>query len=57
MWRTWLLTVSWLMKSFVATSAFDIPSARSWRISRSRVVSMSSLPRPVKKAGISAGST
>ena len=36
MWRTWLFTVSWLMKSFAATSAFDIPSASSWRISRSR---------------------
>ena len=36
MWRTWLFTVSWLMKSFVATSAFDMPSASSWRISRSR---------------------
>src|SRR5258708_23953413 len=57
MWRTWLFTVSWLMKSFVATSAFDIPSARSWRISRSRVVSMSSLPLPVRNAGMSAGST
>ena len=29
MCRTWLFTVSWLMKSFAATSAFDIPSARS----------------------------
>ena len=33
MCRTWLLTVSWLMKSFVATSAFDMPSASSCRIS------------------------
>src|SRR6266540_4305397 len=45
MWRTWLFTVSWLMKSREATSAFDIPSARSWRISRSRTVSISSLAR------------
>ena len=36
MWRTWLFTVSWLMKRRCATSAFDIPSASSWRISRSR---------------------
>jgi hypothetical protein len=57
MCRTWLLTVSWLMKSFDATSAFDIPSARSCRISRSRPVSMSSLSLPERKAGISAGST
>src|SRR5204862_90351 len=56
MWRTWLFTVSWLMKSFPATSAFDIPSASSWRISRSRPVSMSS-PFPGRNAGISAGST
>jgi hypothetical protein len=56
MWRTWLFTVSWLMKSFAATSAFDMPSARSWRISRSRVVSVSS-SLPVRNAGMSAGST
>src|SRR5207342_2179168 len=57
MCRTWLFTVSWLMKSFAATSAFDMPSASSWRISRSRPVSMSSLSLPVRNAGISAGST
>ena len=34
MWRTWLFTVSWLMKSLAATSALDMPSASSWRISR-----------------------
>ncbi len=44
MCRTWLFTVSWLMKSFAATSALDIPSARSWRISRSRGVSTSAWP-------------
>ena len=36
MCRTWLFTVSCEMKSRGATSAFDIPSASSWRISRSR---------------------
>ena len=36
MWRTWLLTVSWEMKSRSATSPFESPSASSWRISRSR---------------------
>ena len=41
MWRTWLFTVSCEMKSCCATSAFDIPSASSWRISRSRCVRMS----------------
>ena len=46
MCRTWLLTVSWLMKSRPATSALDIPSARSWRISRSRGVSESPPSRP-----------
>src|SRR5579862_8654966 len=55
--RTWLFTVSWLMKSFVATSAFDIPSASSCRISRSRPVSMSSLSLPGRSPGMSAGST
>src|SRR6266700_3817152 len=34
MWRTWLFTVSWLMNSRCATSAFDMPSASSCRISR-----------------------
>src|SRR4029079_13031024 len=57
MCRTWLLTVSWEMKSRCATSAFDMPSARSWRISRSRVVSMSVWSLPARNAGISAGST
>src|SRR5471032_2671721 len=57
MCRTWLLTVSCEMKSRPATSAFDIPSASSWRISRSRVVSMSVWSFPERKAGISAGST
>ena len=42
MCRTWLFTVSWLMNSRPATSAFDMPSASSCRISRSRAVSMSS---------------
>ena len=36
MCRTWLFTVSCEMKRRVATSAFDIPSASSCRISRSR---------------------
>ena len=36
MWRTWLFTVSGEMKRRCATSAFDMPSARSCRISRSR---------------------
>ena len=36
MWRTWLFTVSCEMKSCCATSAFDMPSASSCRISRSR---------------------
>src|SRR3954468_15339548 len=57
MWRTWLFTVSWLMKSRSATSAFDMPSARSWRISRSRPVSISVPSRPGRNAVISAGST
>src|SRR6266566_1249186 len=56
MWRTWLLTVSWLMKRRPATSALDIPSASSCRISRSLPVSISSRSPP-RKAGISAGST
>ena len=56
MCRTWLFTVSWLMKSFEATSAFDMPSASSWRISRSRAVSMSVWSLPLRKAGIRAGS-
>src|SRR5215204_1269318 len=45
MCRTWLFTVSWLMKRRAATSAFDMPSASSCRISRSRCVSISSLAR------------
>src|SRR5207248_145855 len=54
MCRTWLFTVSWLMNSCVATSAFDIPSARSWRIWRSRPVRLWSLSRRVWHAGIGA---
>jgi hypothetical protein len=57
MWRTWLFTVSWEMKSCCATSAFDIPSARSWRISRSRCVRISCPSRPVARDGMRAGST
>jgi hypothetical protein len=45
------------MKSCCATSAFDIPSASSWRISRSRWVRISCPSRPVASDGISAGST
>ena len=44
------------MKSFPATSALDIPSASSWRISRSRPVSISSRSLE-RNAGMSAGST
>ena len=51
MWRTWLLTVSWLMKSRAATSAFDIPSASSCKISRSREVSISFCSLPVRNDG------
>src|SRR2546428_57562 len=40
MWRTWLFTVSWEMKSLAATSPLDMPSASSWRISRSPGVSI-----------------
>jgi hypothetical protein len=57
MWRTWLFTVSCEMKSCCATSAFDMPSARSCRISRSRAVRISWPSRPVASDGISAGST
>jgi len=57
MCRTWLFTVSWLMKSFVATSALDIPSASSWRISRSRGVRMSACPCPATNSAMSPGST
>ncbi len=57
MWRTWLFTVSCEMKSCCATSAFDMPSARSCRISRSRCVRISCPSRPVASDGISAGST
>src|SRR5581483_1569542 len=57
MCRTWLLTVSCEMNSRWATSAFDMPSASSCRISRSREVSMSVWSLPARNAGGSAGST
>src|SRR6187431_218697 len=57
MCRTWLFTVSWLMKSFAATSAFDIPSASSWRISRSRGVRISACPCAETNSAMRPGST